>query len=174
MTLPAFDVAVWVKNNVHDVERAKQAQNGGLKIAGSDGKKEDQGISIMMSVDKDEETRRKEREAEADAKRQQNMLPSWHLKSTISNDLTALGVAAANQMANGKLTGNEAILSGLGKPKSDGDVLTGLGRANTKKEQTTVSIVEEDKKPEIDAQTACKSLLKSSRPERFLNFFQRL
>lgn len=159
MTLPAFDVAVWVKNNVHDVEKAKQAQNGGLKIAGADGKREEQGISIMMSVDKDEATRRKEREAEADAKRQQNMLPTWHLKSTISNDLTALGVAAANQMANGKLTGNEAILSGLGKPKSDGDVLTGLGRANTKKEQTSISIVEEEKKPEIDEQTACKRCL---------------
>ncbi|KAL5523175.1 hypothetical protein ACEPAF_1442 [Sanghuangporus sanghuang] len=153
MTLPAFDVAIWVKNNVVDPERQKQAANGGLKIAGADGKKEDAGISVMMSVDKDEATRRREREAEADAKRQQNIMPSWHLKSTISNDLTALGVQAAHQQTNGKLTGNEAILSSLGKgPTSNGDVLRGLGKIKSsqpKAEPTQTSPVE-DVKPVID------------------------
>ena len=62
MTLPAFDVSIWIKANVHDAERHKQAQNGGLKIAGADGKREEVGISVLMSVDKDEATRRRERE----------------------------------------------------------------------------------------------------------------
>lgn len=46
----------------------------------------------MLSVDKDDATQRAERDREAAAKRQQNLLPSWHLKSTISGELTALGV----------------------------------------------------------------------------------
>lgn len=151
MTLPAFDVAVWVKNNVHDAEKQKQAQNGGLKIAGADGKHQDAGISVMMSIDKDEATRRREREAEAEAKRQQNIMPSWHLKSTISNDLTALGVAAVNQQTNGKLTGNEAILSSLGKgPTSNGDALRGLGLVKPKMEQVELSPIVEETKPTID------------------------
>ncbi|KAI5123232.1 hypothetical protein M0805_001321 [Coniferiporia weirii] len=150
MTLPAFDVAIWVKNNANEAEKQKQIQNGGLKIAGADGKREDQGISVLMSVDKDEATRRREREEEAEMKRQQNVLPAWHLKSTISNDLTALGVAAAG--SNGKLTGNDAILSSLGKiSSSNADILNGLGKVKTqpKAEQNEVNIVEE-KKPEGD------------------------
>lgn len=158
MTLPAFDVAIWVKNNVHDAEKQKQAQNGGLKIAGADGKNEDAGVMVMMSADKDEATRRREREAEADAKRQQNAMPSWHLKSTITNDLTALGIAAASQQANGKLTGNEAILSSLGKATSNGDVLTGLGRVKPqpKMEEVQSNPPEEDVKPIIDHNADCK------------------
>ncbi|OBZ67660.1 Transcription initiation factor IIE subunit alpha [Grifola frondosa] len=61
MVLPAFDVAVWIKMHIIDAERAKAAaQNGGLKIAGSsgDGKQEDT-IGVVLSVDKDEETRRR-------------------------------------------------------------------------------------------------------------------
>ena len=161
MTLPAFDVAIWVKNNVVDADRQKQAANGGLKIAGADGKREDAGISVLMSVDKDEATRRREREAEADAKRQQNLMPSWHLKSTISNDLTALGVQAVHQQANGRLTGNEAILSSLGKhPTSNGDVLRGLGKVKSsqpKAEPVQASPVEEESKPVIDHNADCMS-----------------
>ncbi|THH06029.1 hypothetical protein EW145_g4369 [Phellinidium pouzarii] len=152
MTLPAFDVAIWVKNNVSEADKQKQIQNGGLKIAGADGKRDDQGISVLMSVDKDEATRRREREAEAETKRQQNVLPSWHLKSTISNDLTALGIAAANANGNGKLSGNEAILSSLGKGvTSNADILIGLGKVKPqpKVEQSEVNIMEE-KKPEVD------------------------
>ncbi|KAH8113794.1 TFIIE alpha subunit-domain-containing protein [Phellopilus nigrolimitatus] len=155
MTLPAFDVAIWIKNNVSEAEKQKQAQGGGLKIAGADGKREEQSISVLMSVDKDEATRRQEREAEADAKRQQNLLPSWHLKSTISNDLTALGIAAVNQQStNGKPTGNEAILSSLGKNgSSNADILNGLGKVKPQpkvEQPDIINLVEEEKKPVVD------------------------
>ena len=122
----SFDVAVWIKKHIIDVERAKAAaQSGGLKIAGAsgDGKQEDT-IGIVLSVDKDEATQRAERDREAAAKRMQNALPSWHLKSTISGDLTALGIresARADVQTNGssdKLpSSNDAILRGLGKPQ---------------------------------------------------------
>lgn len=127
-----FDVALWIKTNIIDVERAKAAaqggSGGGLKIAGSsgDGKHEDS-IGIVLSVDKDEATQRLERDKEAAAKRAQNMLPAWHLKSTISGDLTALGIRenarteeAANAMAAATLpNSNDTILKGLGQKGSN-------------------------------------------------------
>ncbi|EKM57664.1 uncharacterized protein PHACADRAFT_251430 [Phanerochaete carnosa HHB-10118-sp] len=123
MVLPAFDVAVWIKKNI-EAERAKAAaQSGGLRIAGSagDGRHEDT-IGVVMSVDKDEATQRAERDREAAAKRMQNILPAWHLKSTISGDLTALGIrehARAEQQAevdaNRLPSSNDAILRGLTK-----------------------------------------------------------
>lgn len=123
MVLPAFDVAVWIKTNIIDVERAKAAaQSGGLKIAGAsgDGKQED-AIGIVLTVDKDEATQRAERDKEAAAKRMQNILPAWHLKSTISGDLTALGIREnARVEEDPKETerlpsSNDAILRGLVK-----------------------------------------------------------
>lgn len=73
-----------------------------------------------MSVDKDEATQRAERDREAAAKRMQNVLPAWHLKSTISGDLTALGIrenARVEQQAeadgNRLPSSNDAILRGL-------------------------------------------------------------
>ncbi|KAG5642730.1 hypothetical protein DXG03_002275 [Asterophora parasitica] len=118
MTLPAFDVAAWVKNNLTDAEKQEASQDGsGLKVAGSDGnRKEDDGIGIMMSMDKDESTRKMERDAQAEMKRQQNALPAWHLKSTITGDLTALGVKEnARTESNGNgTTSNDDILRGLG------------------------------------------------------------
>jgi transcription initiation factor TFIIE subunit alpha len=50
-------------------------------------------------------------------KRQQNALPAWHLKSTITGDLTALGVkeSARTEGMNGQMpTSNDDILRGLG------------------------------------------------------------
>lgn len=156
MTLPAFDVVQWVKNNAIE-DRQKLAQNGGLKIAGADGKQQEQNIGVVLSVDKDEATRRREREEEAEMKRQQNALPTWHLKSTISNDLTALGIQAQNA----KMSANEAILSSLGKGgSSNADLLNGLGKVTpqVKVEQTEVTVVEE-KKPEVDHTADCPLIL---------------
>lgn len=152
MTLPAFDVVGWVKANAAEEQQKKQ-QNGGLKIAGADGKQQDQGIGVLLSVDKDEATRRREREEEAELKRQQNAMPTWHLKSTISNDLTALGVAAEN--AGTKMSTNEAILSSLGK--SNGlNTLDGLPGSKSKVEQTEVTVTVEEKKPEGDHTADCE------------------
>ncbi|KXN91567.1 Transcription initiation factor IIE subunit alpha [Leucoagaricus sp. SymC.cos] len=127
MVLPAFDVAAWIKIHFTDSESKKPVQGAqpGLKIAGSStngASQQDEGISIMMAMDKDESTRRQERAAEAELKRQQNALPAWHLKSTITGDLTALGIqetkraeaaAAAAAAASGG-GGNDEILRGLG------------------------------------------------------------
>ena len=82
---------------------------------------------MVLSVDKDEETARAERDREAAAKRQQNALPLWHLQSTISGDLTALGIkesaraeAAAAVDANRLPSSNDAILRGLGGGAANG------------------------------------------------------
>ncbi|KAF8637861.1 hypothetical protein AX17_002487 [Amanita inopinata Kibby_2008] len=137
MLLPAFDVATWVKSNFGDVERQKAAQQGsGLKIAGADStKKEDEGIGVMITMDKDELTRKMERDAEAEAKRQQNVLPSWHLKSTITGDLTALGVKEHARMESNR----ELSIS-------NDDILRGLGVVGgSKAEPTPITVVEETK-----------------------------
>jgi transcription initiation factor TFIIE subunit alpha len=119
MVVPHFDVAAWVKNNPSESDKNKSSSTpGGLKVAGADGsRREDDGVGVMMAMDKDEYTRKLERDAQADLKRQQNALPAWHLKSTITGDLTALGVkenareAAVMSMSSGS---NDDILKGLG------------------------------------------------------------
>lgn len=162
VSLLRFDVAIWIKNNVHETDKQKQMQGDGLKIAGGDGKRED-GISVMMSVDKDEATRRREREVEAEAKRQQNVMPEWHLKSTISNDLTALGVAANQHQTNGLSlpkaptlppaggSSNSTILNGLGKPQSA-----------TKQERKEAFSIVTESKPNIDHTADCMSIFSRS------------
>jgi len=126
MILPAFDVALWIKKHIIDVEKAKAAaQGGGLKIAGASGEtKQEDAFGIVLSVDKDEATQRLERDKEAAAKRQQNLLPAWHLKSTISGDLTALGVRESARVdqttpldVHRLPSSNDAILRGLGAPQ---------------------------------------------------------
>lgn len=116
----SFDVALWIKNHLAEQERAKAAsRDGGLKIAGASGEgRQGDTIGVVLSVDKDEETARLERDREAAAKRQQNALPLWHLQSTISGDLTALGIKESARAdvsdANRLPSSNDAILRGLG------------------------------------------------------------
>ncbi|KAG6830246.1 hypothetical protein H0H87_008773 [Tephrocybe sp. NHM501043] len=140
MTLPAFDVAGWVKNNLTDAEKQKASQDGsGLKVAGSDpNKKEDEGVGILMSMDKDESTRKMERDAQAEMKRQQNALPAWHLKSTITGDLTALGVKETARTDNNR----------NGSTSND-DILRGLGVIGARPDHTPALHVVEDKKPSV-------------------------
>ena len=154
---PSFDVALWVKNNPTDGDKQKSTQTGsGLKVAGSGSdKKDDDGIGVMMALDKDESTRRMERDAEAAAKRQQNALPAWHLKSTISGDLTALGVMehARAEVANG--------LANAGAPSSNDDILRGLGVVgSTRQDHAPVRVVE-DVKPVINRESDCESRMLS-------------
>lgn len=142
-----FDVAAWVKNNPSDAEKQKAAQGlGGLKVAGSDpNKKEDDGIGVMMSMDKDEAQRKMERAAEAEVKRQQNALPAWHLKSTITGDLTALGVRESARVEN----------SVNGSSSSNDDILRGLGVIGGRPDQPTLHVME-DIKPTVDHEADCK------------------
>lgn len=145
--LNRFDVAAWVKNNFGDPEKQKAAQQGpGLKIAGSDSTmKEEDGIGVMITMDKDETTRRMERDAEAEAKRQQNVMPSWHLKSTITGDLTALGVKE-----HARLEGTRTVSS------SNDDILRGLGVIGGKTVEPTPMTVVEETKPVINQEADCE------------------
>ncbi|KAF8651404.1 hypothetical protein AX16_004797 [Volvariella volvacea WC 439] len=155
MVLPSFDVAGWVKSNTTESDKSKAVQsNGGVKIAGSDpSKKVDEGIGVLISMDKDEATQKQERDALAEAKRQQNALPSWHLKSTITGDLTALGVKE-HARAEGAISSSSAaaaasqdeLLRGLGV--SGGGKLGGQSQAQTNGFAST-SVVE-DVKPTIN------------------------
>ncbi|EGO03838.1 hypothetical protein SERLA73DRAFT_175515 [Serpula lacrymans var. lacrymans S7.3] len=140
MVIPAFDVALWVKNNVSESDKQKSSQSSGLKVAGSTpgDRNQDDGVGIVMSMDKDEATRRQERDAEAAAKRQQNALPAWHLKSTISGELTALGVKESAR----------ATVSGEGVSSND-DILKGLGTVGSSRTPQLITITE-DVKPTID------------------------
>lgn len=129
-------------------------------MAGADGKSnQDDGVGVMMAMDKDEYTRQMERNAEAEVKRQQNALPAWHLKSTISGDLTALGVkenareaAAAMSMAAlaAEQMTNDDILKGLG-------VIGGSKTNGQNLSQLTANTVAEDVKPIINVESDCSS-----------------
>jgi transcription initiation factor TFIIE subunit alpha len=137
----SFDVALWVKNNSSDADRQRAAQSSGLKVAGSGpgSGKVDDGIGVVMSMDKDEATRRQERDAEAEAKRQQNALPEWIRKSTVSGHLTASGVAESARAE-----------SAAGPSNSNDEILRGLGTAGPARvEESKVTIVD-DVKPVVD------------------------
>lgn len=132
MKLPKFDVASWVQSNAVAEAEQRQKMNGGagaagggangvaghgLKVAGSgpSGRAEE-GVGIIMVREgdgEDEEKKRREREKEAEQKRTQNALPAWHLKSTITGDLTALGIKESNRTAAQHPIGDES-LRGLG------------------------------------------------------------
>ena len=128
---------------------------------------------MLMSVDKDEATRKREREAEAEAKRQQNVMPAWHLKSTISGDLTSLGVAAnahQSEALNG-VDSNSAILSSLTtSSRSNADILSGLGKVRpVKAEMNEISIVK-DVKPVINQTADCMCYLFIKAARAFILF----
>jgi transcription initiation factor TFIIE subunit alpha len=88
-------------------------------VAGSTGERQQEdGIGIVLTTDKDEETVRRERLMEAAAKKQQNIMPLWHLRSTITDDLTALGIMENAQNAAAQVAGPSSLdesLKGLGK-----------------------------------------------------------
>lgn len=152
MVLPSFDAAAWIKTNLvlRDAADSNQA-GGGLKIAGSGpSSARDDGIGVVISNDKDEATKRMERDAQAELKRQQNALPTWHLKSTISGDLTALGVKE-NARAEAAAAIQESISS------SNDEILRGLGVMGAKptngtngSQSTPLLSMEEDVKPTVN------------------------
>ncbi|KZV86122.1 hypothetical protein EXIGLDRAFT_840977 [Exidia glandulosa HHB12029] len=141
VVIPAFDVALWIRQNILSVK----AENAGVKLEGVPGVPN--GFDVVLDADKDEAAVRREREAEAAAKRQQNAMPSWHLKSTISGDLTALGVQ------NNKAQQAAPVTS---LPHSNASILrslSSLGPMPSLAAQPTESIVitqAEEKKPAVD------------------------
>ncbi|KAK7047322.1 hypothetical protein VNI00_006553 [Paramarasmius palmivorus] len=150
MVLPPFDAATWIKTNLVQRDDGESSQAGsGLKIAGSGpSTARDDGIGVVISSDKDEATRRMERDAQAEIKRQQNALPAWHLKSTISGDLTALGVKenaraeAAAALQESISSSNDEILRGLG--------VVGARPANGTNGSQMPMEIEQDVKPTIN------------------------
>ncbi|KAL0062796.1 hypothetical protein AAF712_010334 [Marasmius tenuissimus] len=152
MVLPPFDAAAWIKTNLvlRDAADSNQA-GGGLKIAGSGpSSARDDGIGVVISDDKDEATKRMERDAQAELKRQQNALPTWHLKSTISGDLTALGVKESAR-AEAVAALQESISS------SNDEILRGLGIMGSRPtngtngiQSTTLLTMEQDVKPVVN------------------------
>lgn len=136
-----------MKNHFGDAEKQKTGQVSGLKIAGSGpGGRQEDGVGIVMSMDKDEATRRQERDAEAAAKRQQNALPAWHLKSTITGDLTALGIQES-----ARTVGRE----GDGIVRSSDESLKGLGTVGTLLRPSPLTTMTEDVKPEVNQEMDC-------------------
>lgn len=122
----SFDISQYItKHFALDAAAQKAAgePGHGLKVAGSTGERQQEdGIGIVLTTDKDEETVRNERLKEAETKKAQNIMPLWHLRSTITNDLTALGikenaqiVVAPAQQAGGSDLNLDESLKGLGK-----------------------------------------------------------
>lgn len=134
-------MALWVRNHSNDADRQRANQSSGLKVAGSGpgSGRADDGIGVVMSMDKDEATRRQERDNEAEAKRQQNALPEWIRKSTISGHLTASGVAESARAA-----------AASGAPSSNDEILKGLGTVGPARVEELKPTVPEDVKPVID------------------------
>lgn len=150
-----FDVAAWVKANLTGGDdKNSDSPGAGLKIAGSDpNRPEDEGVGVVIASDKDEATRKMERDAQAELKRQQNALPSWHLKSTISGDLTALGIKESARA-------EAAVANGVGSTSND-EVLRGLGVVGMKPSQSTTALVVETKresKPVTNPDADCDCL----------------
>jgi transcription initiation factor TFIIE subunit alpha len=141
MVMPNFDVATYVKQHLVQSEAERQEKLGGgqaatggaggkgdreLQIAGANGSGiKEEGISIVMSGGIDEERARAERDKAAEAKKVQNALPAWHLQSTITGDLTSLGVAEQARAA-----AAAAQSAALAASSSGDDALRGLGTVN--------------------------------------------
>jgi transcription initiation factor TFIIE subunit alpha len=104
---------------------------------------------------------------------QQNVMPSWHTKSTITGELTALGHAAASHAASTQLSpvasgsnSNAAILESLTNPgaraatklssSSNAAILSGLGQAPNGVTLTEMGVkIEQDVKPLNNKHSDC-------------------
>ncbi|KAN0135599.1 TFIIE alpha subunit domain containing protein [Lactarius tabidus] len=151
MVMPHFEISQYITKHFA-LDAAAQKAGGepgqGLKVAGSTGeRRQEDGIGIVLTTDKDEETVRRERDEEAAAKRQQNIMPAWHLKSTISGDLTALGIKENAQNPAAQVPGQASVdldesLKGLGRVVRPSPLKTQIGLEDDE---------DEDVKPDVKA-----------------------
>lgn len=140
----------------------------GLKVAGSTGERQQEdGIGIVLTTDKDEETVRNERLREAETKKAQNIMPLWHLRSTITNDLTALGIKEKAQSA-------ASPAQQAAGPSNLDESLKGLGKVGRAKDHVTAAedVVDEDIKPGVveGTEADCKTAF-SLQPSTHIPFF---
>ena len=143
----SFEISQYITKHFA-LDAAAQKGSGepghGLKVAGSTGeRRQEDGIGIVLTTDKDEETVRRERDEEAAAKRQQNIMPAWHLKSTISGDLTALGIKENAQNPAAQVPGQVSV--------DLDESLKGLGRVVLKTQIDLEDGEDEDVKPDVKA-----------------------
>jgi transcription initiation factor TFIIE subunit alpha len=133
-------------------------------VAGSTGERQQEdGIGIVLTTDKDEETVRKERLMEAAAKKQQNIMPLWHLRSTITDDLTALGIMENAQIAATQVAGPSNLdesLKGLGKVVARPSALNDLINVDEEEEEDEDAKQDGTEGNEVD----CKSIKGRVRP----------
>jgi transcription initiation factor TFIIE subunit alpha len=152
----SFDISQYItKHFALDAAAQKAAgePGHGLKVAGSTGeRRQEDGIGIVLTTDKDEETVRRERDEEAAAKRQQNIMPAWHLKSTISGDLTALGIKENAQSA-----ADAQVVS----PGNLDESLKGLGKVGRPSSLQVAEEADEDAEPDVkeDNEADCERAL---------------
>jgi len=167
----SFDISQYITKHFA-LDAAAQKAGGepghGLKVAGSTGeRRQEDGIGIVLTTDKDEETVRRERDEEAAAKRQQNIMPAWHLKSTISGDLTALGI---------KETAQSSADAQVVSPSNPDESLKGLGKVVRPPSLQVAEEADEDAEPdakednEADCERALSSDLNGCDPSHTLNF----
>lgn len=133
-------------------------------MAGSTGERQQEdGIGIVLTTDKDEETVRNERLREAEAKKAQNIMPLWHLRSTITNDLTALGIKENAQ--------NAAPDQQVAGPSNLDESLKGLGKVGRAKDQVAAAeeVADEDVKPGTAEGTEadCKTIPQPFHPPNY-------
>jgi transcription initiation factor TFIIE subunit alpha len=173
MVMPRLDIAAYVKQHLVQAEADRQEKMGGpsgtgaagsggrghgeLRIAGQDGNSvKDEGVGIVISGGVDEDRVRAERNRAAEAKKVQNALPAWHLQSTISGDLTALGVAER-----ARAEAAEAQRAAVASAGSD-DALRGLGTINGRLSDTKMDSMismPADVKPATSVGSYMRSLL---------------
>jgi len=97
ITIPQLNVQQWLAE--HAIARL-ETDGDGLAIAGEGSTSQSSNVQIELSLDQDDAQVKKAREQVADAQRQHNALPEWHLRSTISGDLTSLGAATTRSSTN--------------------------------------------------------------------------
>ncbi|KZO94209.1 hypothetical protein CALVIDRAFT_484599 [Calocera viscosa TUFC12733] len=90
--IPKLNVQQWLAE--HAVAKL-ELDGDGLAIAGEGSSSQSNRVQIELSLDQDDAQVKKAREEVADAQRQHNALPEWHMRSTISGDLTSLGAASS-------------------------------------------------------------------------------
>lgn len=102
----SFNIAAWLEKH-HPISAADMAQGAGGEVITK--------VTVEL-VEGGEEEERRRKQAEADAVRQQNLLPSWIEKSTITGELTAAGAAQMSIQPTASTSYGIEITNGLSSP----------------------------------------------------------
>ncbi|KAG8901678.1 hypothetical protein FRB99_005172 [Tulasnella sp. 403] len=95
MVMAKVDILDWIKKHptVAPTPEGDAPKDDGLAIAGAKpGVTQKQVYEVVLTADDTGEMERIAREKEISKRREQNALPSWHTRSTITGELTAFGL----------------------------------------------------------------------------------